>query len=149
MARKPARGGRHLDNFVRADNFGRRLKTLKGLIPYEFICTTWTSQPERFTLNPLQKMPGPNTEWLPIQSPQDPHFWLAVLEGEHDLPVIASNEARPARLKGQSEHNLRKSALDSARIQEAKSEADETDVLAGPEATDRLSLASPAKAGSA
>ena len=28
---------RHLDDFVAAYNFGRRLKTLKGLTPYEFI----------------------------------------------------------------------------------------------------------------
>ena len=52
---------RHLDNFVNAYNFGRRLKTLKGLTPYEFICKVWTSQPERFILNPLQQMPGLNT----------------------------------------------------------------------------------------
>jgi transposase InsO family protein len=51
---------RHLD-FVNAYNFGRRLKTLKSLTPYEFICRRWTSQPERFTLNPLQQMPGLNT----------------------------------------------------------------------------------------
>jgi len=52
---------RHLDDFVNAYNFGRRLKTLKGLTPYEFICSTWTSQPERFNLNPLQQMPRLNT----------------------------------------------------------------------------------------
>ena len=52
---------RHLDDFVSAYNFGRRLKTLKGLTPYEFICRTWTSEPERFNLNPLQQMPGLNT----------------------------------------------------------------------------------------
>jgi transposase InsO family protein len=52
---------RHLDDFVNAYNFGRRLKTLKGLTPFEFICKTWTSQPERFNLNPLQQMPGLNT----------------------------------------------------------------------------------------
>ena len=51
----------HLDAFVSAYNFGRRLKTLKGLTPYEFICKTWTSQPERFILNPLHQMPGLNT----------------------------------------------------------------------------------------
>ncbi len=28
----------HLESFVAAYNFGRRLKTLKGLTPYEFIC---------------------------------------------------------------------------------------------------------------
>jgi hypothetical protein len=35
-----------------------RLKTLKGLTPFEHICKSWTSQPERFILNPLQQMPG-------------------------------------------------------------------------------------------
>ncbi|PJG50324.1 IS481 family transposase, partial [Bradyrhizobium forestalis] len=39
----------------------RRLKTLKGLTPYEYICKCWTSQPERFKLNPLQQMPGLNS----------------------------------------------------------------------------------------
>ena len=52
---------RHLADFVDAYNFGRRLKTLKGLTPYEFICKCWTNEPKRFKLNPLQKMPGPNT----------------------------------------------------------------------------------------
>jgi len=50
----------HLADFVAAYNFARRLKTLKGLTPYEFICKAWTSQPERFIVNPLQQMPGPN-----------------------------------------------------------------------------------------
>jgi len=51
----------HLADFVAAYNFGRRLKTLKGLTPFEYICKSWTSQPERFILNPLQQMPGLNT----------------------------------------------------------------------------------------
>jgi transposase InsO family protein len=51
----------HLDDFVSAYNFGRRLKTLKGLTPYEAICKTWTNEPDRFILNPLQQMPGLNT----------------------------------------------------------------------------------------
>ena len=38
-----------------------RLKTLKGLTPYEFICKRWTTEPERFNLNPLHQMPGLNT----------------------------------------------------------------------------------------
>jgi transposase InsO family protein len=50
----------HLSDFVDAYNFGRRLKTLKGLTPYEFICKCWTSEAERFTINPLQQMPGLN-----------------------------------------------------------------------------------------
>ena len=51
---------RHLTDFIGAYNFGRRLKTLKGLTPYEFICKCWTSEPERFILNPLHQMPGLN-----------------------------------------------------------------------------------------
>jgi hypothetical protein len=51
----------HLRDFVDAYNFARRLKTLKGLTPYEFICKAWTSQPERFKLNPLHKCPGLNS----------------------------------------------------------------------------------------
>ena len=51
----------HLADFINAYNYARRLKTLKGLTPYEYICKCWTSQPERFKLNPLQKMPGPNS----------------------------------------------------------------------------------------
>jgi len=51
---------RHLGDFVAAYNFGRRLKTLKGLTPYEFICKIWTKEPERFNLNPTHQMPGLN-----------------------------------------------------------------------------------------
>jgi hypothetical protein len=51
----------HLANFVTAYNFAKRLKTLKGLTPYEYICKVWTKEPERFSLNPLQQMPGLNT----------------------------------------------------------------------------------------
>ena len=45
----------HLADFVSAYNFAKRLKTLKGLTPYEYICTAWTKDPERFTLNPSSK----------------------------------------------------------------------------------------------
>jgi hypothetical protein len=47
---------------VTAYNFAKRLKTLKGLTPYEFICKRWTTEPGRFLLNPLQQMPGLNTK---------------------------------------------------------------------------------------
>ena len=50
-----------LADFISADNFGRRLKTLKGLTPYEFICKCWTSEPERIILNPIHQMPGSNS----------------------------------------------------------------------------------------
>ncbi|MGE6744015.1 IS481 family transposase [Allorhizobium pseudoryzae] len=51
---------RHLTDFIDAYNFGRRLKTLRGLTPYEFICKIWTTEPERFTINPIHQMPGLN-----------------------------------------------------------------------------------------
>ncbi len=55
----------HLDNFVTAYNFGRRLNPLKGLTPCEFICKCWTSQPERFKLDPIHYMSGLNTLSVP------------------------------------------------------------------------------------
>ena len=51
---------RHLADFVAAYNFGRRLKTLKGLTPYEFICKRGIAEPDRFKLDPFQQMPGLN-----------------------------------------------------------------------------------------
>ena len=51
----------HLADFLDAYNFARRLKTLSGLTPYEYICKIWTSEPERFILNPIHQMPGLNT----------------------------------------------------------------------------------------
>ena len=51
---------RHLSDFINAYNYGRRLKTLKGLTPYEFICKCWTKEPERYNRNPIHQMPGLN-----------------------------------------------------------------------------------------
>jgi hypothetical protein len=51
----------HLADFVAAYNFARRLKTLKGLTPYEFICKRSTLEPKRFRLDPLHQRPGLNT----------------------------------------------------------------------------------------
>jgi hypothetical protein len=48
---------RHLQLFLNAYNYGRRLKTLRGLTPYEFVCKTWTEQPRRFRLDPSQHTP--------------------------------------------------------------------------------------------
>jgi hypothetical protein len=50
----------HLNHFVSAYNFGRRLKALKNLTPYEYICKIWTAEPKRFRLSPLHEMPGLN-----------------------------------------------------------------------------------------
>ncbi len=51
----------HLGDFLDANNYARRLKTLSGLTPYEYICKIWTSEPDRFILNPIHQMPGLNT----------------------------------------------------------------------------------------
>jgi transposase InsO family protein len=51
----------HIADFVSAYNFARRLKTLKGLTPYQHICQAWTKQRDRFTLDPIHQMPGLNT----------------------------------------------------------------------------------------
>jgi len=52
---------RHLQDFIDAYNFGRRLKTLKGLTPYEFICKRWTSEPDLFIIDPIHQILGLNT----------------------------------------------------------------------------------------
>ena len=51
----------HLELFVDAYNHARRLKTLRGLTPYEFVCQAWTREPERFRLDPSHHIPGPYT----------------------------------------------------------------------------------------
>ena len=51
----------HLADFMATYNFARRPKTLNGLVPYEYICKIWTSEPDRFILNPIHQMPGLNT----------------------------------------------------------------------------------------
>lgn len=42
----------HLDTFLQAYNFAKRLKTLSGLTPHQFICLCWQKEAHRFTLNP-------------------------------------------------------------------------------------------------
>ena len=49
-----------LSDFPDAYNYARRLKTLCGLTPYEYICKTWTSEPDRFILNQINQMQGLN-----------------------------------------------------------------------------------------
>lgn len=50
----------HLAAFVDAYNIAKRLKTLKGLTPFEHIVKCWTEEPKRFKLNPIHHFPGPN-----------------------------------------------------------------------------------------
>ena len=51
----------HLALFVDAYNHARRLKTLRGLTPHEFILQAWTKEPDRFKLDPSHLIPGPYT----------------------------------------------------------------------------------------
>lgn len=50
----------HLKLFVDAYNYGRRLKALRGLTPYEAVCQNWTKQPDRFRSNPSNHTLGLN-----------------------------------------------------------------------------------------
>ena len=52
----------YLSDFVDAYNYARRLKPLKGLAPFEYICKIWTNEPESFTVNPTDHKLGLNTE---------------------------------------------------------------------------------------
>jgi hypothetical protein len=41
----------HLAAFLNAYNFAKRLKTLAGLTGYQFICSCWQKEPQRFKNN--------------------------------------------------------------------------------------------------
>ena len=66
----------HLAAFLDGYNVTRRLKTLRGLTPYDAICTAWANAPRRFRLDPVHLTLGLNTI-----APRDPD-WLK--------PVLAS-----------------------------------------------------------
>jgi hypothetical protein len=42
----------HLQLFIDAYNYARRLKTLRGLTPCKHVLQVWTKEPERFRLDP-------------------------------------------------------------------------------------------------
>jgi len=50
----------HLGDFIDAYNFARRLKTLNGLTPYEYVCKIWTKEPTRFNVDPTHQSLGLN-----------------------------------------------------------------------------------------
>jgi transposase InsO family protein len=49
---------RHLDAFIAAYNFAKRLKTLRGLTPHEFVCRKWLEDPGLFHADPNQHSLG-------------------------------------------------------------------------------------------
>src|SRR3546814_10781469 len=46
----------HLADFIAAYNFGRRLKTLNGLTPYEYIAKVWRSEEHTSELQSLMRI---------------------------------------------------------------------------------------------
>jgi IS30 family transposase len=48
----------HLDTFILAYNLAKRLKTLGGLTPHEYICQQWQKQPELFLHDPFHHTLG-------------------------------------------------------------------------------------------
>jgi hypothetical protein len=58
----------HLFNFLNAYHFAKRLKTLKGLSPYEYIIKCWQKKPQRFRINPNHHTMGLNISLRPLQS---------------------------------------------------------------------------------
>jgi transposase-like protein len=50
----------HLHDFLMVHNFAKRLKSLKGKTPWQFILSQWTNHPELFTINPNHFLLGLN-----------------------------------------------------------------------------------------
>ena len=48
----------HIQTFLMACHFAKRLKPLHGLTPYEYLCKLWTSDPDRFKFDPFQHTGG-------------------------------------------------------------------------------------------
>jgi hypothetical protein len=51
----------HLSAFLNAYNFAKRLKTLAGLTSFQFICSYWQKEPDRFITNPHRLSSGLNS----------------------------------------------------------------------------------------
>ena len=48
----------HLAAFLAAYNFAKRLKTVRGLAPHEYVCKIWQAEPDRFKNDPTQLTTG-------------------------------------------------------------------------------------------
>ena len=64
-----------LQTFLKAYNFAKRLKTLKGLTPYEKVIEGWHKKPERFIINPL-------------------HHWMDHTTTDRSKPVERADKVR-------------------------------------------------------
>ena len=54
----------HLQTFIDAYNFAKRLKSLNGLTPWEFIVSNWKSEPKLFKIEPAPYNLGLNTFFI-------------------------------------------------------------------------------------
>ena len=77
-----------------AYNFAKRLKTLRGLTPYEHVCKVWTTQPNRCRLNQFHHTVGLNIWSHFLASEVRALCWLPVIGGNIDRTGL-----RPAKLK--------------------------------------------------
>lgn len=57
----------HPYTFMQAYKFAKRLKTQRGLTPYEFIIKCWQIEPERFKVNPFHHSLGLNNYPVSLQ----------------------------------------------------------------------------------
>ena len=48
----------HLQSFIDAYNFGKRLKALKGLTVFDYINKCWNEEPDKFKTNPVHLFAG-------------------------------------------------------------------------------------------
>lgn len=51
----------HVNDYLLAYNYGKRLRSLKFQTPFEFICKQWIKTPKLFLYNPHHHLMGPNT----------------------------------------------------------------------------------------
>jgi transposase InsO family protein len=75
----------HLRLFVDAYNHARRLKTLRGLTPYEFVCQSWTKEPDRFRLDPSHHISGPYSIGRVVRRTNAPNASRPVADREYSL----------------------------------------------------------------
>src|SRR4029450_2224040 len=86
----------HLAAFLDAYNFARRLKTLRGLTPYEAICKAWADEPERFKLDPVHLTSGPNT-WSTARPDPSPSSSPPASSAICEPPPHSSGRCPPPR----------------------------------------------------
>lgn len=86
----------HLINFISYYNFGCRLKTLKGLTLYKFICKQWTNRAAK--VQPKSDPPNAGTEHLPPPNvaavPSDLYIRLAGVLPDRDVISAASADGQ-------------------------------------------------------